>query len=148
MNKRWCIAAVFAACGVAFAAGSTIGLKPGQYSVTTVMSMAGNKMAPNTRNRCITTADLQDPERIFNERFLDNFKPDSNCTEHNLKINGNKVSYDEDCAKPELSAHTVHVEATVSETGYTAVRSVKPKSPRALPFVYTISAKRTGDCAH
>jgi Protein of unknown function (DUF3617) len=148
MNKFLSIAALFVMCAVAFAAAGAIGLKPGKYSVTTVMSMNGNKMAPNIRSRCITTADLQDPERIFNERFLDNFKPDSNCTEHNPKINGNKVSYDEDCAKPEMSARTVHVEATVSETGYTAVRSVKPKSPRALPLVYTISAKRTGDCAH
>lgn len=148
MNKCWSMAVLFVMCGVAYAAGGTIGLTPGRYSVTMVMSMNGKKMAPNTKSRCITTTDLQDPERIFNERFLDNFKPDPNCTERNLKISGNRVSYDEECAKPELSARTVHVEATVSESGYTAVRSVKPKSPRAPAMVYTISGKRTGDCAH
>lgn len=132
-------------CGIAFAA-DMIALAPGRYAVTTVMTLNGNKMAPNTKSRCITKDDLQDPERLFNERFLDGFKPDPNCTEHNVKISADKASYDEECAKPEMSARTVHVEATFSDTAYSVARSVKPKSPRAMPFVYTISAKRTGDC--
>lgn len=143
MKTVWGIFLLFMACGVAVAVGNGVGLKPGRYDVTTTMSLSGKSMSPNTKSRCIAASDLQDPERIFNERFLDGFKPESKCSEHNVKINGSKVSYDEDCPN-----RSVHVDATVSETGYSAVRSVTPKSPRALPFTYKISAKRTGDCTH
>jgi hypothetical protein len=147
MKKVWGTVGLLVIAGIAAWASGAVALKPGRYSVTTVMSMNGRNYPPNTQSRCITNKDLQDPRRIFNERFMANFEPDPNCTERNLKTDGSKISYDEDCPTPAVSAHTVHVEGTVSESGYSAVRSVKPKSPRALPFVYTISAKRTGDCA-
>lgn len=148
MKKVWSMVGLVAISGIAARASEPIPLRPGRYSVTTVMSVNGKKMAPAMKRRCITSVDLQDPERIFNDGFLNNFRPDPNCTERNLKINGNKISYDEECAKPTISACTVHVEATVSETEYSAVRSVKAKSPRAPSMDYAISAKRAGACAH
>ena len=131
---------------LAFAADPAVNLQPGKYEVATIMEMTMNgnsKTYPSqTTTRCLTPAQLADPEQVFNERVAAAYRPDPSCTQHNLKTSSTAVSYDEDC-----NNRTVHVDATLSSTSYSAVRNVLPKSPRAPHMSYKITGKRTGDCA-
>jgi hypothetical protein len=121
-------------------ASSAVSLKPGKYEVTGIREMNG-KQYPGHSIRCISAADLEDPEAVFNERVFARYKPDPSCTQHNLTNSGGKLSYDEHCAN-----RTVHVDATLSGTEYSAVRSVTPKASGALGFTFKMTGKRIGDC--
>jgi Protein of unknown function (DUF3617) len=130
---------------LAFAADSPVNLQPGKYEVATAieMTMNGNsKTYPSqTTTRCVTAAQLSDPEEVFNERVAGHYRSDPSCTRGSLKTSSDSISYDEDC-----NNRTVHVEATYSSTSYSAVRKVLPKDPRAPHMTYKITGKRTGDC--
>lgn len=130
---------------LAFAADPTINIQPGKYEIATSMEMtmnANSKTYPSqTTTRCLTPALLTDPEQVFNERFAANYHPDPSCARHSLKSSSTSVSYDEDC-----NNRTVHVDATLSSTSYSAVRKVLPKDPRAPHMTYKITGKRTGEC--
>ncbi len=123
-------------------ANSVVDLKPGKYQETTTMEMNGKATSqPNIHIKCISADDLQHPEAIFNERVFKLYKPDPACATHNLTTSGGKIAYDEDCAN-----RKVHVDATVSGTEYSAVRSVTPKSG-SMGFTYRMKGKRTGECS-
>ncbi len=132
-------------CHLAFAASPAINIQPGKYEILNSMEMtmnANSKTYPSrTATRCLTPAQLTDPEQVFNERFGANYRPDTSCTQHNLKTSSTSVSYDEDC-----NNRTVHVDAALLSTSYSAVRKVLPKDPRAPRMTYKISAKRIGEC--
>lgn len=133
-------------CHLAFAADPTVNLQPGKYEIATTVEMTMNgvsKAYPSkTAIRCLTSAQLADPEHVFNERVGANYHPDPSCTQHSLKSSSTSVSYDEDC-----SNRTVHVDAALSSTSYSAVRKVLPKDPRAPHMTYKVSGKRTGECS-
>jgi hypothetical protein len=129
-----------------FATDPAVNLQPGKYEIATSveMTMKGNsKTYPSQiTTRCLTPTQLADPEQVFNERVAAAYRPDPSCTQHSLKASSTSVSYDEDC-----NNRTVHVDATLSPTSYSAVRKVLPKDPRAPHMAYKITGKRTGDCA-
>jgi hypothetical protein len=131
---------------LAFATGPAVNLQAGMYEIATSveMTMNGNsKTYPSkTTTRCLTPAQLADPEQVFNERVAAAYHPDPSCTQHSLKTSSTSVSYDEDC-----NNRTVHVDATLSPTSYSAVRKVLPKDSRAPQMAYKITGKRTGDCS-
>lgn len=123
-------------------ASSAMGLKPGKYEETTTMEMNGKPTSqPAIHTKCISSEDIQDPEAVFNERIFARYKPDPTCTRRNLTNSAGKISYDEDCTN-----RKVHVDATFSDTQYSAVRSVTPRSG-PMAFTYRISGKRTGNCS-
>jgi uncharacterized protein DUF3617 len=131
---------------LAFAANPAVNLQPGKYEIATSieMTMNGNsKTYPSrTTTRCLTPAQLADPEEVFNERVAASYHSDPSCTQHSLKTSSTSISYDEDC-----NNRTVHVDANLSSTSYSAVRKVLPKDPRAPHMTYKTTGKRTGDCA-
>jgi uncharacterized protein DUF3617 len=136
----------FALSTVALAAPQAVNLEPGQYEVTSVLTVMVNgaaqssprKVRPETR--CLTSTELADPEAVFNERILVKYVPDPACLQRNLKTSPTALSYDEDCDN-----RRVHVEVTLASTSYEAVRTVMPKAP-APQTAYKISGKRIGDC--
>jgi len=146
MHPRHVIASVLIVSSIALSAAAAVGLQPGKYEVTTQIEMTvrGTKQSlPPERptNRCVTAAELGDPEAIFNERAFTKYTPDPKCTERNVKTSAAAVSYDLECDN-----RTVHVEATLTPTSYNAVRSVTPKADNAAAMTYKTSGKRTGEC--
>lgn len=131
---------------LAFATDAAVNLQPGKYEIATSVEMTMNGISKtypsHTTTRCLTPAELADPEQVFNEHVAAAYRPDPSCTQHSLKTSSTSVSYDEDC-----NNRTVHVDATLSPTSYSAVRKVLPKDPRAPHMAYKIAGKRTGDCA-
>ncbi len=133
---------LFIFCAAVLVANTALGLKTGKYEETVTIEMNGKAMSePNVHSKCISAEDLQEPEAVFNERVFKRYKPDPTCATHNLTNSGGKISYDEDCTN-----RKVHVDATVSGTEYSAVRSVTAKSGSSA-FTYKMKGKRTGDCA-
>lgn len=132
-------------CVAAAAAGPVVNLLPGKYEVDTEsqLTMHGNSQTNHQAKatRCLTTAQLEDPEQVFNERFVANYHPDKSCTQQNLKASATAVVYDEECTN-----RTVHVEATLSGTAYSVSRKVVPKDPRSPLLDYKITGKRVGEC--
>lgn len=143
MRRLGMVFCLFVLSAVILLANTALGLKPGMYEETSTMEMNGKAMSkPTVHSKCIDAADLQEPEAVFNERIFKRYKPDPACTTHNLTNSGGKISYDEDCTN-----RKVHVDATVSSSEYSAVRSVTPKSGRAMAFTYRMKGKRTGECS-
>lgn len=125
----------------AYVLGSAMELKPGKYQVKTRTALAGHDQGEDRgKTLCITSTDLEDPERIFNERFFLTHKADPTCTTKNLQNEHGKLSYDEDC-----DDRLIHVDATLFEGEYAAVRTVNPKSG-AISVTFTMTGKRVGDC--
>lgn len=122
----------------------SVPLQPGRYEVlaTSTISVArGTEKGKTERaSRCIRSADLADPEAVFNNRFLADFRPDGTCRLGNVVIAGGKVAYSADC-----KYSTVQVEGTATGTAYAVVRKARNKGPG--PSVETrIDARRMGAC--
>ncbi|HKV61820.1 MAG TPA: DUF3617 family protein [Candidatus Acidoferrum sp.] len=146
MSVRKCAGkiAVLALLAGLFDAGAPatgVQLKPGQYAMTVTYEVQEQRQNElRTAARCITTADLDDPEKVFDERTSAVQNRDV-CPVKNLKSAGAKISYDAECAN-----RTVHVEGSLSETGFSVVRTVTPKASPGVQLKFIVAGKRTGDC--
>jgi hypothetical protein len=116
-------------------------LKPGQFLLTVTYEIQGQVSRSNTSSRCIAASDLDNPEKVFNDRVLAGPNTEESCTVKNLKNADGRISYDADCLN-----RLTHVNATLQSTEFSVVRHVKPKSSRGVSFKTTLTAKRTGDC--
>lgn len=134
--------AATAAAVAAFAAAPTLELKPGEYAVTITYQVQEQRQdAPLTAIRCITAADLGDPEKIFNLRAVTSERKEDTCSMKNLKSVNGQISYDAEC-----SNRTVHVEGKVSDVAFSVVRTVTPKANRKVSLRSTVKGTRTADC--
>ena len=146
MRARYPTSFLFTLSTMALAAPQAVNLEPGQYEVTSVLTVMDNGVPqPSARkvrpaSRCLTSTELADPEALFNERILVTYVPDPACIQRNLKMSPTALSYDEECDN-----RRIHVEVTLKSTSYEAVRTVLPKAP-APQTTYKISGKRIGDC--
>jgi Protein of unknown function (DUF3617) len=135
--------AVFGIFG-ALAAAATVDLKlkPGKYALTVTYEVQDQRQN-QSRNatRCIRPFDLDNPEKIFDDRVVATPKEEDACSVRNLKTANRRVSYDADC-----SNRTIHVEGTLSDGGFSVVRTVTPKGNQGVSLKFTVSGKRTGDC--
>lgn len=136
-------AAITMSCAlIAVASARGVDLKPGRYEVTISYEVQHERQNQSEKTaRCIRPPDLENPERIFNDRTDSAPSPGTVCTVRDFKSSAGKISYDAEC-----SNRTVHVEGTVEESGFSVVRSVTPRAGQAVPLKFTIRGRRTGDC--
>ncbi|HKF51904.1 MAG TPA: DUF3617 family protein [Candidatus Acidoferrales bacterium] len=121
---------------------ATVELKPGKYAFTVTYEVQDQRQNESrTGARCIVTADLDNPEKIFNDRLLASDKSEESCTVSGLQSGGGRISYDADCQN-----RLVHVEGTIANTEFSVVREVKPKASHGVSLKLTLMGKRTGDC--
>jgi hypothetical protein len=123
-------------------AAQPLSLQPGQYQVSAITSAgsAGGEK-PETAVRCIRSEDLTNPESVFNNRFMANFKPDATCTVNGLALGAGKVSYSTDC-----KYSNVQVQGTLTSSSFSVERKATPKGGRGLVVETKLSGKRTGAC--
>jgi hypothetical protein len=125
------------------AMATPLGLKPGKFLLTITSEIQGQQPGRSSASsRCIAASDLDNPEKVFNDRVFAGFKADESCTVKNLKNEDGKISYDADC-----SNRLAHVEGTLSSTEFSVVRDIKPKSSRGVSLKITLTGKREGECA-
>ena len=124
------------------AAAANVNLKPGKYALTITYEVQNQRQNESrSGTRCITMGDLDNPERIFSDRVAAQPKEEVSCSVKQLRNIGGKISYDAEC-----SNRTVHVEGNVSATGFSVVRTVKPKTSQGVSLKFTVRGTRTGDC--
>jgi hypothetical protein len=133
-------------CALLFAGAAVcdpIGLKPGKFAVRVVSQMgrASGNEAGELADRCISAADLKNPEVVFNDGVLTRFKPDPKCKMNNLTVSAGKASYDLACED-----RSIHVSATYSENHFEVIRVVKLSGFESRPSLTTLSGHRVGDC--
>jgi hypothetical protein len=135
------VAALLASCAP-LATAATVELRPGKYAFTVTYEVQDQRQnETRTGMRCIAPADLDNPEKIFNDRLLAGGKPEESCTVSGLKSGGGRISYDADCRN-----RLVHVEGSVGNAGFSVVREVKPKASHGISLKLTLMGKRLGDC--
>ena len=131
---------VLAVCG-ALAAAANVDLKPGKYTVTITSEVQDQRQNESrSATRCIRARDLDNPEKVFSDQTAAEGN-EGRCSVKDLKNAGGKISYDADC-----SNRTVHVEGTVSATGFSVLRTVTPKASRGVTLKFTVRGMRTGVC--
>lgn len=146
MKRNYAVksAAVIAAailCG-GVAAAANVDLKPGKYALTITYEVQNQRQNESrSGTRCITPRDLDNPERIFSDQVTVRPKQEESCSVKQLMNTDGKISYDAEC-----SNRTVHVEGNVSATGFSVVRTVKPKASQGVSLKFTVRGTRTGDC--
>lgn len=125
------------------AAAANVDLKPGKYTVMLTYEVQDQRQNESRRaTRCIRQRDLDNPEKIFNDRTDAQQKKKEGCSVTNLKSIEGQISYDADC-----SNRNVHVQGKVSETGFSVVRTVTPKGNEGVRLKFVVSGMRTGECA-
>lgn len=135
-------AAVLASCAP-LATAASVELQPGKYAFAVTYEVQDQRQNESrTGTRCIVPADLDNPEKIFNDRLLAGEKSDESCTVSRLKTGGGMISYDADCQN-----RLVHVEGRVGSTDFSVVREVKPKASQGVSFKLTLMGKRMSDCS-
>ncbi|HUJ32184.1 MAG TPA: DUF3617 family protein [Candidatus Acidoferrum sp.] len=140
--KTWLFATLLLGVSTSLATAATVDLKPGKYDFSVTYEIQGQEPGPpKTGPRCIVPDDLDNPEKVFNDRMAAGFTADESCTVKNFKNANGRISYDADC-----SNRIAHVEGTVAQTEFSVVRDVKPKSGRGVSLKLTVAGKRTGDC--
>ncbi|HLW80880.1 MAG TPA: DUF3617 family protein [Candidatus Acidoferrales bacterium] len=134
------LAALFGA--LAAAATMDLKLKPGKYALTVTYEVQDQRQNQSrSATRCIRAADLDNPEKIFDDQVAATPKEKDACSVKDLKNADGKISYDAQCAN-----RTVHVEGTLTGGGFSVVRTVIPKGNQGISLKFTVSGKRTGDC--
>ncbi len=124
------------------AMGATVDLTPGKYAFTITYEVQDQRQDESrTGTRCIAPSDLDNPEKIFNDRMLAGSKSEDSCAVKDLKSGDGTISYDADCQN-----RLVHVEGTVGSTEFSVIREVKPKASKGVSLKLTLRGKRTGDC--
>lgn len=140
--KSALVIAVAVLCG-GVAAAANVDLKPGKYALTITYEVQDQRQSESrSRTRCITLRDLDNPENIFSDRVTVRSKQEESCSVKQLRSIGGKISYDADC-----SNRMVHVEGNLSDTEFSVVRTVKPKASQGVSLKFTVTGRRTGDCA-
>lgn len=142
-------AGVFTVAVVAFpavpatAANVNLPLQPGQYAVTVTYEVQEQRQnEPRSATRCIVFRDLDNPERIFDDRMSSSATTEEFCSLRDLRIFGGKISYDADC-----SNRFVHVTGTIGGTNFSVVRNVRPKGSEKVSLKLTVRGIRTGECS-
>jgi Protein of unknown function (DUF3617) len=119
-----------------------LNLAPGRYNFTVTYELNGHPSGgANKQTRCLTPADIRNPERVFNDRLLATFKDTAACTVRNFKTTGSAIAYDANCG-----VRTAHVEGTVHAADFSIVREIQSKSAPMEPLTVRIAAKRVGQC--
>ncbi|HEV2314994.1 MAG TPA: DUF3617 family protein [Candidatus Acidoferrales bacterium] len=143
-NYRVKSAAVIAFAGLfgGSAPAANVDLKPGKYALTITYEVQNQRQNESrSGTRCITPHDLDNPEKIFSDQVTVRPKQEESCSVKQFRNIGGKISYDAEC-----SNRTVHVEGNVSATGFSMVRTVKPKASQGVSLKFTVRGTRTGDC--
>src|SRR6185437_9751202 len=139
--KSACVIVVAVLCG-GVAAAANADLKPGKYALTITYEVQNQRQNESrSGTRCITLRDLDNPEKIFNDRVTAQPKQEESCSVKQLRSIGGKISYDAEC-----SNRIVHVEGNLSGTEFSVVRTVKPKASQGVSLKFTVRGRRTGDC--
>jgi len=111
--------------------------KPGQWEMTMQMDMPGMpfKMPPMKTTICLTADDLKDPQKSVPQDAK------NKCTVSDYKIEGNKVSWSVECAKPKMKGTG---EATYSGDTFTSTVHMEMEE-REMTVKY--SGKWMGECS-
>jgi hypothetical protein len=120
------------------AAADVIPVSTGSWEIKYVIKMAaGEPMGSPPQTRCLTEADLVNPEWVFSTQDSRQLAPQFQPKITDLKIAGNQVSYS--VRPPNLP------EAKVSGVAE-ATRFRVERTVAGFPAVTTIEGKRLGDC--
>ncbi len=118
-------------------------LQPGKYQVSAAITTGSAQSArPDTASRCLTARELANPEAVFNNRFMADFKPDGSCTVSNLSMAGGKVHYTTDCKYA-----SVEITGTMTSTSYSILRKAKNKGSSGPQVETHLEGKRIGACS-
>ncbi len=116
-------------------------IKPGQYHIKVSYDMQGAayKMPPTEMDRCISSSEAGDPKQLMSA--------EKTCTASNMKVEGNKVSYDIACHNA-AGTESGHAEVNLGGDSYSSTLTLELNNPRlghVRAITYT-SGTRTGDC--
>lgn len=118
-------------------------LEPGSYTVTITYEVQNQRQnEPRIATRCITAADLRDPETIFSAQAGPAQTKGQECAVKKFRSTNRMLSYEAECPN-----RTVHVEGTLSADGFSVVRSVTPKGNEKVQLKFAVRGRRTGDCS-
>lgn len=120
------------------ALAETVPLTPGHYDVSVAGAPGGGS---ESRNRCVTTEHLADPDSLFNYAFARKYQPLPDRKVTNYSMQGGKLSYD-----VETSFTLTHVKGTASNSEFSIVRTTTSKSGKGSPVTMKLDGTRTGDC--
>lgn len=138
----WILGGAILGLGVATARAEEHRMRPGQYELTTEMSMEGmeHHMPSRTMTHCYTDDEVKDNRRIAEQGQGQNH----DCQVHDMKTEGNRVSWAMTCA----SGSKGTAEMTYTPDGYDMTLRLEteggPHGPAKVKIHTT--AKRTGDC--
>ena len=124
---------------VGMAVAQTVNLRPGQYEMTVEMNMpGGEKMAPLKQTDCITTDDLKDFTKAFQE-------PDfaKSCKVSGYTATGSKVTFNTDCTE-DGARITGKTEMNFTAESFTGLTTTKDGEGNVITM--KASGKRIGDC--
>ncbi|HXT74549.1 MAG TPA: hypothetical protein VN785_11920 [Candidatus Angelobacter sp.] len=98
--KSACVIVVAVLCGGVAAAN--VDLKPGKYALTITYEVQNQRQNESrSGTRCITLRDLDNPEKIFNDRVTAQPKQEESCSVKQLRNVGGKISYDAELLEPD-----------------------------------------------
>ena len=126
----------------ALASGNGKLMRAGQWEITVTTEMEGlSKLPPQTFSKCFKPEDVKEPKDILKKTS----QPD--CTQKDLKIDGNKVSWSIECHK-NGGTQTGTGEVTYAGEAYEGVTRLQLSDPRLgnRNVVSRSKARRTGEC--
>lgn len=142
MRILFAMSAMCALVVAVWAQTTDVPLKPGMYSITSALGMAGQPAQPGTSGaHCIPADDMKDPENAFSPSVYATNRKNTECRVVNYSRSGNKISYDVQCPRALTS-----VEVTLTGDTFRGTRTVRPRAGAAVRSVTTIEGKRTGNC--
>lgn len=124
---------------VAVAVAQTVILRPGQYEMTVEMNMPGGvKMDPLKQTDCITSDDLKDFTKAFQE-------PDfaKSCKVSGYTATGSKVTFNTDCTE-DGTRMTGKTEMNFTAESFTGQTTTKDAEGNVMTL--KMSGKRIGEC--
>jgi hypothetical protein len=142
MRMLFAVSAIAVLAAGVMAQSADVPLRPGRYAITSSLEMTGQTTQPGTSGEhCITVEDMKDPENAFSPAVYATNRKNTECRVANFSRNGNKISYDVQCARA-----LTQVEVTLSGDTFQGSRTVRPRAGAAARSVTRIEGKRTGDC--
>lgn len=119
-------------------------VKPGQWQLTVTHEMPGAPFTPPpmSMSRCISPSESEDPKKLMQS------KGSEGCEMKDLKVSGNKVTYNITCTRNGRTV-TGSGEMTYEPEHYFGTMTIEMSDPRSgqhMKMIEHMDSKRTGDC--
>ena len=121
-----------------FAQTSLLG--PGKYEATLDVTIAGETQPPVTEHQCFTRADLDGLESWLAGHLGDG------CAISDRKADGGRVTFSVTCAEDAGRAATRSEITTDRDAFVASLHRTEDVGGEQLESIYTITARRVGDC--